>query len=150
MKQLLDNTSVQDEARARRSRPSPAARATCCSLRERGDQGPRARTSSSTTSSPTDDPDREPDRGTTEDGGDQAKQFVDYRWTEEAQQLFAEQGYRPVGSRCSRPTRDKFPEPNELFTIEKLGGWSKVDDEFFDPKNGSIVEIESELGNPTG
>ncbi len=45
--------------------------------------------------------------------------------------------------------RDKFPEPSELFTIDDFGGWDKVQTDFFDPENGSIVEIERELGNPT-
>ena len=44
---------------------------------------------------------------------------------------------------------DKFPTPPGLFTIEDLGGWETVTTEFFDPENGSIAEIETNLGVAT-
>jgi len=40
-----------------------------------------------------------------------------------------------------------FPTPPGLFTIDSLGGWSKVNTEFFDPTNGSITKIENDLGH---
>ena len=43
----------------------------------------------------------------------------------------------------------KFPEPPGLFTIRDLGGWSKVNDELFDPAEGSIAKIEEEAGVST-
>ena len=52
-------------------------------------------------------------------------------------------------SRCWRPNEDKFPTPPDLFTIADLGGWDKVTTEFFDPENGSIAEIEANLGVAT-
>ncbi len=85
----------------------------------------------------------------TEDGGDVAQKFVDYTRTEDAQQLFADRGYRPVVKSVLEANRDKFPEPSALFTIAKFGGWDKVQTDFFDPENGSIFEIQRELGNPT-
>jgi ABC-type sulfate transport system substrate-binding protein len=45
--------------------------------------------------------------------------------------------------------RDKFPEPKQLFTIEDLGGWSKVNDEMFDPEKGSVAKIEEKAGVST-
>ena len=44
---------------------------------------------------------------------------------------------------------DKFPIPADLFTIDDLGGWDKVTDEFFDPETGSVAEIEQNLGVAT-
>ncbi len=44
---------------------------------------------------------------------------------------------------------DKFPTPPKLRTIHDLGGWSKVNDELFDPENGSIAKIEEEAGVST-
>ena len=44
---------------------------------------------------------------------------------------------------------DKFPTPPKLRTIRELGGWSKVNDELFDPENGSIAKIEEEAGVST-
>ena len=43
----------------------------------------------------------------------------------------------------------EFPTPSGLFTIEDLGGWSKVNDEMFDPEKGSIAKIEEEAGVST-
>jgi sulfate transport system substrate-binding protein len=43
----------------------------------------------------------------------------------------------------------QFPKPPQLFTIDYLGGWSKVKDEFFAPSTGSITKIEEAAGVPT-
>ncbi|MEU6285504.1 sulfate ABC transporter substrate-binding protein [Streptomyces sp. NPDC047028] len=75
---------------------------------------------------------------------EQAKAFVKYLYTEQAQKTFAEHGYRPVVK--SVLDEKKFPTPKQLFTIRDLGGWPKVAKEFFDTKTGSITKIENELG----
>ena len=43
----------------------------------------------------------------------------------------------------------KFPTPPQLFTIDYLGGWTKVKKTFFDPSTGSITKIEQAAGVPT-
>ena len=48
-----------------------------------------------------------------------------------------------------KQNEDKFPVPADLFTIDDLGGWDQVTTDFFDPENGSIAEIESNLGVAT-
>jgi len=85
----------------------------------------------------------------TTDGGETAQEFVDYTRTDEAQQLFADRGYRPVVESVLEANRKKFPEPEALFTIDEFGGWGKVETDFFDEENGSIFDIQRELGNPT-
>jgi sulfate transport system substrate-binding protein len=45
--------------------------------------------------------------------------------------------------------KSKFPTPSGLFTIDDLGGWSKVNDEFFDPAKGSVTKIEQDAGVST-
>ena len=45
--------------------------------------------------------------------------------------------------------KSKFPEPKQLFTIRDLGGWSKVNDEMFDPEKGSVAKIEEDAGVST-
>lgn len=85
----------------------------------------------------------------TTDASDKAQQFVDYTRTDDAQQLFADHGYRPVVKSVLEANRDKFPQPSALFTIDEFGGWDKVETDFFDEENGSIFEIQRELGNPT-
>ena len=46
--------------------------------------------------------------------------------TPAAQKIFAAKGYRPVMPALR--DKKKFPAPPGLFTIDKLGGWSKVND----------------------
>jgi sulfate/thiosulfate transport system substrate-binding protein len=76
-----------------------------------------------------------------------AKAFVDFTTTSEAQKIFVSKGYRPVVASANDPS--KFPDPPGLFKIDKFGGWSKVNDEFFDPDKGKVAEIEKDLGVST-
>jgi sulfate/thiosulfate-binding protein len=76
-----------------------------------------------------------------------AKAFVDFTTTPEAQRIFVSKGYRPVVASANDPS--KFPNPPGLFEITKFGGWSKVNDEFFDPDKGKVAEIEKDLGVST-
>jgi sulfate/thiosulfate transport system substrate-binding protein len=78
---------------------------------------------------------------------EKAKAFVDFLYTEEAQKIFAGKGYRPVIGDLIDVKR--FPTPAKLFEIDKFGGWSKVNDEFFDPENGIIAEIFKDQGKST-
>lgn len=89
------------------------------------------------------------DIATTRDAPEQARTFLDYVLSEPAQERFADWGYRPVNETVLAANRDKFPDPSGLFTIEDLGGWERVNDEFFDVENGSIAKIEEEAGVST-
>ncbi|MGH2938167.1 MAG: extracellular solute-binding protein [Solirubrobacterales bacterium] len=78
----------------------------------------------------------------------QAEDFVKFLWSDEGQELWAENGYRPVNPKLVDPK--EFPEPEKgSFKIAKFGGWSKVKDEFFDEEEGSVAKIEQELGVST-
>jgi len=79
----------------------------------------------------------------------QAKAFVDFALSAPAQQVFADWGYRPVDQAVFDKNKAKFPTPKGLFTIDDLGGWSKVNDEFFDPDKGSVAKIEQDAGVST-
>jgi len=79
----------------------------------------------------------------------QAKAFVDYALSAAAQQKFAEWGYRPVDESVLQRNASRFPTPKGLFTIRDLGGWSKVNDDFFDPETGSVAKIEEAAGVST-
>src|ERR671914_826872 len=50
---------------------------------------------------------------------EKAEAFVDFLYTEEAQEIFARKGYRPVVDGV--PGADEFPKPAALFEIDKLG-----------------------------
>jgi sulfate/thiosulfate transport system substrate-binding protein len=79
----------------------------------------------------------------------QAQAFVNYQWSTAGQTVWAQQGYRPVMQSVFKKFAKQFPTPPQLFTIDDLGGWTKVKDEFFDPDNGSITKIEQAAGVPT-
>jgi sulfate/thiosulfate transport system substrate-binding protein len=76
-----------------------------------------------------------------------AQSFVDFLYTPEAQKIFVGKGYRPVVEGV--PGGDEFPTPPGLFEITKFGGWDKVNDEFFDPEEGTVAEIFQSQGKST-
>ena len=79
---------------------------------------------------------------------DASQALLDYIWTDEGQQTFADYGYRPVVKSVLEDNADKFPDVPGLFTIEEFGGWDKVDTEFFDDASGSVTRILQEQGAP--
>jgi sulfate/thiosulfate transport system substrate-binding protein len=85
----------------------------------------------------------------TKDAKPAAKSFLDFVLSKQGQEKFASWGYRPVNQEVFDANKSKFPEPKELFTIRDLGGWSKVNDEMFDPEKGSVAKIEEDAGVST-
>src|SRR3954469_10662238 len=81
-------------------------------------------------------------------GSDKAKSFVKFLRTPPAQKLYASKGYRPVVA--SLVDKQTYPDPSGLFKIGKLGGWSKVNDDLFDPDKGKIAKIFQDQGKSTG
>jgi sulfate/thiosulfate-binding protein len=79
--------------------------------------------------------------------GAAAKSFVAYLLSPAGQRIWAEKGYRPVIGGVAQAA--SFPTPPGLFTIEALGGWSKVDKQFFEPETGIVTKIEQSLGVST-
>jgi len=78
----------------------------------------------------------------------QAKAFLDFVRSPQAQQIFAENGYRPVVSDVESPY--DFPTPTGLFTIADLGGWTDVTAKFFDPKGSIMSDVEAGIGVSVG
>ena len=78
-----------------------------------------------------------------------ARSFLDYALSKPAQEVFASWGYRPVDKGVLAANAGRFPNPPGLFTIARLGGWSKVNDEYFDPEKGAIAKIEQKAGVST-
>jgi len=76
-----------------------------------------------------------------------AEDFLKWMWSDEGQEIWAENGYRPVNPKLV--DAKQFPTPKDLFKISQFGGWGKVNDEFFDEESGSVAKIESELGVST-
>jgi sulfate/thiosulfate-binding protein len=71
----------------------------------------------------------------------QAKAFVDFLFTPAAQKGWAQAGFRPVDPAVAKQFTADFPQPKKLYTIADLGGWSKVNDDLFDPDKGSVAKI---------
>ena len=74
----------------------------------------------------------------------EARAFIRFLRTAEAQRIFAENGYRPVLKSVAK--QFKFPSRPGLFTIDKLGGWPKVEKRFFDPRSGIMAGIQRKVG----
>lgn len=83
----------------------------------------------------------------TKDAPESAQAFLDYIWSDEGQELWSDNGYRPVNQALL--DEQKFPVPEDLFDIAEFGGWEQVTDEFFDEETGKVAAIEKELGVPT-
>lgn len=78
----------------------------------------------------------------------QAKAFLDFVRSTAAQQIFADNGYRPVVAGVKG--KYDFPQPAGLFTISDLGGWSDVSTKFFDPDKGIMAAVEKSVGVSVG
>jgi sulfate/thiosulfate-binding protein len=77
-----------------------------------------------------------------------ARAFLRFLYTPQAQKLFGETGYRPVVK--SVASQFKYPARPGLFTIEFVGGWDKVQTQFFDPTKGIMARVERAVGGVTG
>jgi sulfate transport system substrate-binding protein len=86
------------------------------------------------------------------DNKDKANAFIRFLKTPAAQQVFADRGYRPILKSVLEANRKKFPVRPGQFTIDQLGlgGWTKVQKDFFDPDKGVMAAIERKVGGATG
>jgi sulfate/thiosulfate-binding protein len=80
----------------------------------------------------------------TKDANAEAKKFVAFVRSPAGQAIFAAKGYRPVIAGVK-----KFPQPKDLYTIDKLGGWDAVMKKFFDPDKSIVADIEKSIGVST-
>jgi sulfate/thiosulfate transport system substrate-binding protein len=81
-----------------------------------------------------------------------ATAFIRFLKTPAAQQVFADRGYRPIIKSVLAKNRAKFPVRPGQFTIDQLGlgGWPRVQKDFFDPDKGVMAAIERRVGGATG
>ncbi len=107
-------------------------------LRERGDQGRRRGRRRRIRRSRPSTIQIETPIAVTKDAPEPAAQdFLDFIWSDAGQEIWAENGYRPVNPKLV--DAKQFPTPTDLFTIDQFGGWGKVNDEFFDDETGSVA-----------
>ncbi len=79
----------------------------------------------------------------------QAQAFLDFLYSKQGQEIFADNGYRPVVSGVTS-SKVSFTTPPGLFTIKDLGGWTDVTNTFFDADKGIVTGIEKSNGVSTG
>jgi sulfate transport system substrate-binding protein len=81
-----------------------------------------------------------------------AEKFVRFTKQAQAQRIWAEYGFRPVNKTVAAEFKKKFPSRPRIFTIDDklFGGWLKADKKWFDPDGSIMVDIEREVGGPTG
>jgi sulfate transport system substrate-binding protein len=65
-----------------------------------------------------------------------AEALAAYLFTEEAQQIFAEEGFRPTNANVWQRVKDRFAPVKQFFSVKDFGGWSQVNKTFFD--NGGL------------
>src|SRR3954467_12219763 len=80
----------------------------------------------------------------------EAKKFVNWLYTPAAQPIWAQNGFRPSDPGVLKKYKAQFPLRPQLFKIGYVGGWPKVEKQFFDPTNGIVTKIEQSLGVSTG
>jgi sulfate/thiosulfate transport system substrate-binding protein len=74
-----------------------------------------------------------------------AKAFLKFLWSSQAQKLYGDTGYRPVLKSVYNRGKYRFKQPKSLFTINSkalgLRGWKSVQYRFFDHNSGVMTKI---------
>lgn len=73
-----------------------------------------------------------------------AEAFVNFLWTQEAQRAYAKYGLRPVDQTVAAEVKGQFPNVEDLWKIDFLGGWKKVSNEIYGAQ-GVYSKIIEEL-----
>jgi sulfate transport system substrate-binding protein len=81
---------------------------------------------------------------------DVANRFIRFTKTAEPQELFAQNGFRPVNPAVAKKYAAKYPSRPGIFNIEDkvIGGWRAADKKWFTP-NGLMAQIEKKVGGPS-
>ncbi|MBP3965765.1 sulfate ABC transporter substrate-binding protein [Paenibacillus lignilyticus] len=63
-----------------------------------------------------------------------AEALLAYLYSEEAQRIFADNGFRPVNDKVMEEVKGNYKTPEDLFDISYLGGWAEVRKSLYSPK----------------
>lgn len=86
------------------------------------------------------------------DAKPQAKDFLTYVTTSDAQKLFISKGFRSPVAGIKVGTVDGANDPSKPFpevkttTVADLGGWSEITKKFFDEETGIVPKIQEAKG----
>jgi sulfate transport system substrate-binding protein len=61
-----------------------------------------------------------------------AEALAAYLFSDEAQQIFAEEGFRPTNPKVWQRVKSRFAPVKRFFSVKDFGGWAAVDSTFFD------------------
>ncbi len=67
-----------------------------------------------------------------------AEAFVQFLYSPEAQREFSKVGFRPVDAAVLKEVEAQFPKVKKLITVKDFGGWSKINEKFFE--DGAIFD----------
>jgi sulfate/thiosulfate transport system substrate-binding protein len=83
---------------------------------------------------------------------DLANRFIRFTKQKAAQELFGQNGFRPVNPQVAAEFANKYPKRPGIFRISDkyFGGWRAADKRWFDLKSGLMVGIEKKVGGPSG
>jgi sulfate/thiosulfate-binding protein len=73
-----------------------------------------------------------------------AEAFLQFLSSEEAQRAFVNYGLRPVDLKVAQQVKGQFPQVNDLWKIDFLGGWKNVATDIYGPE-GVYTRITQEL-----
>jgi sulfate/thiosulfate-binding protein len=60
-----------------------------------------------------------------------AEAFVEFLYSREAQEIFAEYGLRSIDQEVAKATAQRYPAVEDLWTVKEFGGWAKITPDFF-------------------
>lgn len=82
---------------------------------------------------------------------DKVNQFIRFVKGGTAQDLFAQNGFRPVDPKVAKRYAAKYPARPGIFKVDDkiIGGWRHADAVWFDPNKGRMVAIERAAGGPS-
>ncbi|MBQ3928576.1 MAG: sulfate ABC transporter substrate-binding protein, partial [Clostridia bacterium] len=69
---------------------------------------------------------------------DASKEYLEYLYTEDAQKIIGESGYRPTNEKVLESFKDKFDLNINLCKIDDFGGWDAAYEKFFN--DGAIFD----------
>jgi sulfate transport system substrate-binding protein len=70
--------------------------------------------------------------------------FVEFLWREESQRVFADYGFRPVVPSVALEVADRFAQPDDLFTVADLGGWTAIREKLYS-QDGIWARVNREV-----
>jgi sulfate/thiosulfate-binding protein len=73
-----------------------------------------------------------------------AEAFINFLGTEEAQRAYAKYGLRPLAQAVAQEVKSQYPQVEDLWRIDFLGGWSRVTAEIYGPQ-GVYTRVIEEL-----